>query len=100
MKVLRRILGTFISIAVAGGIFVSTAPPAQAADPWTCPSGSNPGVWDPSLITTPRPPVYVWNRKIELRYHSGTRCAWGRISNGLSGDQVWVDWDDDGGVEP
>lgn len=70
--------------------------PAAAASPWKCPSGSNPSLWDPRYTSTVGT-AEVWSRKIELRYHSITRCAWGRISNGSPGDSVWVDWSNNGG---
>jgi len=82
------------SAAVIGPIGV--AQPAAAANPWTCPAGGNPSLWDPRSMSTVGT-AEVWWRKIELRYHSGTRCAWGRISNGSHGDSVWVDWSSNGG---
>ncbi|GEM_PF-6207023 len=39
----------------------------------------------------------LFGRKIELRYHSSSRCAWGRISNGSPGDEIWVDRSNNGG---
>lgn len=75
---------------------IGGATPASAANPWTCPSGGNPSLWDPRYTSTVGT-AKVWWRKIELRYHNGTRCAWGRISNGSRGDSVWVDWSANGG---
>jgi hypothetical protein len=39
----------------------------------------------------------LFGRKIELRYHTNERCAWGRISNGSPGDEIWVDRSFDNG---
>jgi cell wall-associated NlpC family hydrolase len=36
-------------------------------------------------------------RTIELRYNDTTACAWGRISGGTVGDEIWVDRSGDGG---
>lgn len=84
------VLSTAIVVPIGG------ATPASAANPWTCPSGGNPSLWDPRYTSTAGT-AKVWWRKIELRYHSATRCAWGRISNGSRGDAVWVDWSANGG---
>ncbi|MFG2577330.1 NlpC/P60 family protein [Streptomyces sp. NPDC048481] len=35
--------------------------------------------------------VSIAGRLIELRYSDTTECAWGRITGGTSGDEVWVD---------
>ncbi|GAB7037230.1 MULTISPECIES: hypothetical protein [Catenuloplanes] len=91
MRVLRR-LGTLAASAAVAATLIVGFPQAAQAAAWTCPAGPDAGVWDPALNRTPVPAVYVWNRKIELRYHTSTRCAWGRISNGVWGDQIWVDW--------
>jgi hypothetical protein len=78
------------AISVAVG-----ASPAEAAawcdfrDPQPYASGA----------TTPVRPEYVWSRKIELRYNGGIRCAWGRITNGSVGDEVWVDRSSNGGQQ-
>lgn len=58
--------------------------------------GNNPATYNPSSISTPRS-TSVWGRKIELRYHGSSRCAWGRISNGSPGDEIWVDRSFNGG---
>lgn len=93
MKMRKAITRTIAAAGMSAAMLLGPAAlPAQAADPWTCPSGENPSVWNPALTITAVPAVYVWNRKIELRYHRSTRCAWGRISNGNWGDQIWVDW--------
>ncbi|GHI09475.1 hypothetical protein Scel_77960 [Streptomyces cellostaticus] len=86
------------AFVLSGAIVVPIggATPAAAANPWTCPAGGNPDVWDPRYTSTVST-AGVWWRKIELRYHSRTRCAWGRISNGSRGDSVWVDWSANGG---
>ncbi|HCT76773.1 MAG TPA: peptidoglycan endopeptidase [Micromonosporaceae bacterium] len=39
---------------------------------------------------SPRTKV-LFGRTIELRYSDATQCAWGRISNGSIGDEIWVD---------
>lgn len=70
---------------------IGGAAPAAAANWWTCPAGGNPNVWDPRY-TSVAGTAGVWWRKVELRYHRGTRCAWGHIANGSPGDAVWVDW--------
>ncbi|MEU1272025.1 glycosyl hydrolase [Streptomyces sp. NPDC005799] len=70
---------------------IGGATPAAAANWWTCPAGGNPNAWDPRY-TSVAGTAGVWWRKIELRYHRGTRCAWGHIANGSPGDAVWVDW--------
>jgi hypothetical protein len=97
MRPIRRALGV-ATTAILALSFVSALPhPARAASEWDCPAGSNPAVWDPAYISTPIAAKTLWGRKIELRYHSRTRCAWGRISNGSRNDSVWVDWSKDGG---
>lgn len=59
-----------------------------------CVDGSTPsssGAWSPR--STP-----LWGgRLIELRYSNATECAWGRISSGGLGDEVWVDRSYDNG---
>lgn len=97
MNLLHRPAAVLASGILFLSIVVGLAQPAQAADPWTCPSGGNPSLWNPALVTTPVQPEPVWGRTVELRYHTSTRCAWGRISNGSSGDSVWVDWSNNGG---
>ena len=66
-------------------------PPSGTA---TCADGSNPsgstGVFSPRSVS-------LWGRLIELRYTNVTQCAWGRISNGRVGDEVWTDRSFDGG---
>jgi len=39
----------------------------------------------------------VHGRKIELRANGSETCAWGRITGGQVGDEVWVDRSTDGG---
>jgi hypothetical protein len=39
----------------------------------------------------------LFGRTIELRYSDASQCAWGRISNGTIGDEIWVDRSSDGG---
>jgi hypothetical protein len=90
----QRITRALATILLSIVVFPQTA---GAAGNYPCPSGGDPQRWDPGYISTPVPAVYIWNRKIELRYHSDARCAWGRISTGNPGDSVWVDWSDTGG---
>ena len=96
-RVRHRVNSVAAAVLLTGAVLAGTPQAAQAADPWTCPSGGNPAVWNPDLIITPQPARFISGRKIELRYHTSTRCAWGRISNGVAGDQVWVDWSTNGG---
>ncbi|MGI3204031.1 hypothetical protein ACRJ4W_49590 [Streptomyces sp. GLT-R25] len=35
---------------------------------------------------------------MELRYNGTTECAWGRITGGAPGDEIWVDRSADGGA--
>lgn len=89
-------LAWVLTLSVGVVLQLGTASPAAAYAPWTCPAGDAPEEWNPRLISTIHT-VRVWSRKIELRHHSGVRCAWGRISNGSPGDEVWVDWSHDHG---
>lgn len=57
---------------------------------------SNPSKYDPRNITTPKAKE-LYGRKIELRYNKTDRCAWGKISNGSPGDEIWVDRSFDNG---
>ncbi|MFJ7912319.1 DUF2690 domain-containing protein [Kitasatospora sp. NPDC096204] len=41
--------------------------------------------------------AYTGDVKIELRYSTTTRCAWGRITNATPGDSVWTHRSYDGG---
>jgi len=93
-RITQGLAAILLAVASVLVVFPQTA---GAAEAWTCPSGGDPQRWDPGYMSTPVPPVYVWNRKIELRYHSSARCAWGRISTGNPGDSVWVDWSSTGG---
>ncbi len=70
---------------LAGGIVLAAPGPAQASD--GCTYGSP---------FTPRS-TSLFGRLIELRANTSEVCAWGRISNGSVGDQVWVDRSTDGG---
>lgn len=40
----------------------------------------------------------LYGRTIELRYSDLTQCAWGRISNGSVGDEIWTDRSRDNGA--
>jgi hypothetical protein len=37
------------------------------------------------------PVVMVTGRVVELRASNKTQCAWGRISSGTNGEEIWVD---------
>ncbi|MGA5552794.1 hypothetical protein [Streptomyces pseudogriseolus] len=39
----------------------------------------------------------MWGRTVELRCNGTTACAWGGVSGGTVGDEVWVDRSSDGG---
>ncbi|WP_412538410.1 hypothetical protein R8Z50_21460 [Longispora sp. K20-0274] len=83
-----RTAATLASVTIASTALLAIAPTsAQAAD------GCNYN----SPITA-LPAVTVWGRTIELRANSNQICAWGRISNGSVGDQVWVDRSYNGGA--
>jgi hypothetical protein len=55
----------------------------------------NPATFGPPIRTIDTRLLH--GRKIELRYHPSSRCAWGRIRNGSPGDEIWVDRSNDGG---
>ncbi|WP_424640586.1 DUF2690 domain-containing protein [Embleya sp. AB8] len=69
-----------------------TAGAAQA----TSAEGSAAAACSTSNATSPRR-ASVEGMNIELRYSTSSRCAWGRITNAVPGDRVWVDHSSDGG---
>jgi len=95
---LRNLFTAACALTLGAAIAAIPASPASAGgNPWTCPAGGNKNnTWDPRGYQTLDDEA-VWQRNIELRYHTGTRCAWGKISNGSPGDSVWVDWSANGG---
>jgi hypothetical protein len=80
-----RRLTAGLATMVASAALLTNAATAQAADGCTY---SDP--YTPKL-------TYLWGRKIELRANRSQVCAWGRVSDGNSGDLVWVDRSYDGG---
>ncbi|MCJ0870682.1 DUF2690 domain-containing protein [Streptomyces sp. AP-93] len=51
-----------------------------------------------SNAVTPIDYAWVDSIRIELRYSTSSRCAWGRITNADPGDKVWVDRSTTGGT--
>ena len=90
MRIFHRIGAVGATAALIASCLTLNASPALAAD-FDCPSGSNPNSL-PGTATTPVDPVYMGGRAIELRYNRSVRCAWGRITSGVVGDKIWVDW--------
>ncbi|MEV2232787.1 NlpC/P60 family protein [Streptomyces phaeochromogenes] len=67
---------------------------AGAEDNTSCGDGTEPnstGAWTAKSTT-------VFGRTVELRYNGTTECAWGRITGGAPGDEIWVDRSADGGA--
>ncbi|MER6185233.1 NlpC/P60 family protein [Streptomyces sp. NPDC001652] len=66
---------------------------AGAENNTSCGDGTQPdsaGAWTAKSTT-------VFGRTVELRYNGTTECAWGRITGGTVGDEIWVDRSADGG---
>ena len=85
MKI-RKCLSAAATIAVTGaGMALMTPSPASAAGACVNPNAN------PALTSTKRSAV-LYGRLFELRYNSGSGCAWGRVSRGNPNDEVWVDW--------
>ncbi|MGW0390472.1 NlpC/P60 family protein [Streptomyces sp. NPDC003042] len=89
--------GWISNIYMKGDAWLAGVPDCGATSggstPPRCTDGSTPtstGARSPRTTT-------VWSRTVELRYSDTTECAWGRISNGSVGDEVWVDRSVDGG---
>ncbi|MFJ3903747.1 DUF2690 domain-containing protein [Streptomyces sp. NPDC090025] len=82
------LLSTAALVLGLGGV----AGTAQAAT--TAPSGAL--ACSTANATSPRT-ASVDGIRIELRYSTSSRCAWGRITNADPGDKVWVDRSTDGG---
>lgn len=67
---------------------------AGAENNTSCGDGTAPnstGAWTAKSTT-------VFGRTVELRYNGTTQCAWGRITGGAPGDEIWVDRSADGGA--
>ncbi|WP_198153994.1 NlpC/P60 family protein [Catenuloplanes japonicus] len=87
--------------AVLPGVPACTQYP-EIGGGYTPPGGGGNGCVDGSVpdgagARSPRTAT-VLGRTIELRYSDATECAWGRITNGTIGDQVWTDRSTDNGA--
>jgi hypothetical protein len=89
-----------IGLTAVAALVVPLTGPAHAAAPATsvaaaatCDGKSPSSAPSPTTKRT----TTVHSRVIELRYSAKLRCAWGRISNGSVGDEIWVDRSSDGG---
>ena len=100
---MRRLLLTLIipALFLASGLAIGNPQRAQASAPaaqaqavaartfgWC--DGKDPAAFNSGHINTARAKTQ-FGRLIELRFDTTNRCAWGKISNGSVGDQIWVD---------
>ncbi|MER7521082.1 DUF2690 domain-containing protein [Streptomyces sp. NPDC126499] len=92
MKISRR-TGVLVSTAALLLGFGGTATAAQASTVSTASAMA----CSTSNATTPRT-ASVDGIRIELRYSTSSRCAWGRITAADPGDKVWVDRSSNGGA--
>ncbi|MFF5970391.1 DUF2690 domain-containing protein [Streptomyces sp. NPDC012769] len=92
MKISRR-TGVLVSTAALLLGFGGTATAAQASTA----SATSAMACSTSNATTPRT-ASVDGIRIELRYSTSSRCAWGRITAADPGDKVWVDRSSNGGA--
>lgn len=85
-KALRSVSVALVLAVTAAACLALSAPVAQAADGCSYDRPFSPKV------------TSVAGRTVELRANNHPyACAWGRLSNGRPGDQVWVDRSWDGG---
>ncbi|SEF37771.1 hypothetical protein SAMN05421837_115122 [Amycolatopsis pretoriensis] len=82
-----------VTVVVGAAPAVAETGPAAAATPAYC-NNDDPAGFPPDQMSSPRS---TWLRgdpsytELELRYWAKGECAWGRITNGVVGDQIWVD---------
>jgi hypothetical protein len=97
MKSLRRIAGFALAPVAAVGIVTAVATPSEAAS-FTCPSSKNPSTL--TAVSSPRTAQVTTGGqtfKVELRYSSSSRYAWGRVtmlapsSSTAKAYHIWTD---------
>jgi hypothetical protein len=84
--VLRR-LGAVLTTTAA--ITALAAVPAQATSDPGCDYEQAFTPFD--VVEGDNPVVMLTGRVVELRASNKTRCAWGRISSGTTGEEIWTD---------
>ncbi|MDO0939177.1 hypothetical protein QQY66_48570 [Streptomyces sp. DG2A-72] len=90
MSFLFRSAGIALAASAAiGGMLMAPSAQAAPAKQQACTDWSDPsGLANPTTARSVRSASGVL---YELRYHDGTGCAWGRISNGRKYDSIWLD---------
>jgi hypothetical protein len=83
--VLRRVGAVLTATAV---LTASVVVPAHASDPG-CDYEEPFTPFD--VVGGDNPVVMQTSRVVELRASNKTRCAWGRISSGTAGEEIWTD---------
>ncbi|MFD9458299.1 DUF2690 domain-containing protein [Streptomyces sp. NPDC059985] len=94
MRIKQRVGVLTAGVAMVAGLGL-TGTAAQAA-PGSAAGGASAMACSTSNAVTKRTGS-VDSIRIELRYSTSSRCAWGRIYNADPGDKLWVDRSSDGG---
>ncbi|MEU9026678.1 DUF2690 domain-containing protein [Streptomyces sp. NPDC048383] len=95
MRINKRMGVLTAGVAVLAGLGL-TGTAAQAAPAATTGAASALACSTSNAVT--KKTGSVDSIRIELRYSTSSRCAWGRILNADPGDKVWVDRSANGGA--
>lgn len=94
METLSRRVGAVLTATVAIGVLFAV--PAQAGDP-DCNQEDPFTPFD--TLDGDNPVVMQSGRVVELRASNKSKCAWGRISSGTPGEEIWTDRKEPGADE-